>query len=250
MSVRTQTRTTTAFGDPVPDNLWTITSDSGVLVAPPPPPPIPGPTFSDSFSDTYDLSTDGTTSPNGKWLNKFGGYGKKGANNGFFYQFPKTSTSPGETHASLTLSTVKFTDFQLDLDMKTVQQLRQNSKPNSWETAWIHWHYTDSSNFYSLVLKTSGFQIEKKDGSITELFLVTNSTPKVTIGTYQHLKLIHTNSTSNTPRIQVWVDGTLAADYIDNVKYQPNNPILQSGVIGLYCEDSVVNFDNVAVTAL
>jgi len=27
--------------------------------------------------------------------------------------------------------------------MKTVIQLRKNSPPASWETAWIFWHYTD-----------------------------------------------------------------------------------------------------------
>jgi len=43
MTLRTQTRTTSTIGDPVADNLWTITSDTGPLTPlPPPPPPTTG----------------------------------------------------------------------------------------------------------------------------------------------------------------------------------------------------------------
>ena len=209
----------------------------------------------DGFVTPYTMTKDGTISPNGKWLDVYGGYGLKGVtrqnNNGFFFEYPKTSTSPGETHGSLTTSTKSYGDFQMTLYMKTVKQLRQNSLPNSWETAWVFWHYTDSYHNYALVLKTSGFQIEKKDNNVRcdcEIFLKTTPTPTVHIGQWQTLTLRVTNSASATPHIQVWVGGLLAADFVDNSTHQPNSPQLASGYIGLYDEDSLVNFDDVSMT--
>ncbi|PWU81637.1 MAG: hypothetical protein DLM72_05960 [Candidatus Nitrosopolaris wilkensis] len=209
----------------------------------------------DSFLTPYTMTNDGTMSPNGKWLDVYGGYGLKGVikqnNNGFFFEYPKTSTSPGETHGTLTTSTKSYVDFQMTLYMKTVKQLRQNSLPNSWETAWVFWHYTDSYHNYALVLKTNGFQIEKKDNNVRcdcEIFLKTSPTPTVHIGQWQTLTLRVTNSVSATPHIQVWVDGLVAADFVDNSIHQRNSPQLASGYIGLYDEDSLVNFDDVSMT--
>ena len=127
-----------------------------------------------------------------------------------FHQAPKGSTTVSETHASLTTSTQSYGDFEVTWRMKTVKQLRTGSAPNSWEGAWMFWHFTDNWHNYVLVLKTSGFQIEKKDNntkSDTEIYLQTPKIPKVKLGQWQALKLRVTNSTSNTPRIQVWVDG-------------------------------------------
>jgi hypothetical protein len=217
----------------------------------------------DDFEGTpYTMTTDGTLSPNGKWLDVYGGYGLKGVStetlstggtNGYFWQYPKTSTSPGESHSTLTTSTTSFKDFQMTLYMKTVKQLRQNSPPNTWETAWVFWHFTDSYHNYALVLKTNGFQIEKKDNNVKcdcEIFLQTTSTPTVHLGQWQKLTLKVTNSASNTPHIQVWVDGVVAADFVDNSIHQPNSSQLASGHMGLYDEDSVTNFDDVYVTPL
>jgi hypothetical protein len=217
----------------------------------------------DDFEGTpYTMTTDGTLSPNGKWLDVYGGYGLKGVStetlstggtNGYFWQYPKTSTSPGESHSTLTTSTTSFKDFQMTLYMKTVKQLRQNSPPNTWETAWVFWHFTDSYHNYALVLKTNGFQIEKKDNNVKcdcEIFLQTTSTPTVHLGQWQKLTLKVTNSASNTPHIQVWVDGVIAADFVDNSIHQPNSSQLASGHMGLYDEDSVTNFDDVYVTPL
>lgn len=203
------------------------------------------------------MTEDGTISPNGKWFDVYGGYGLKGVasetlSNGdanYFYEYPKTSTSPGESHGTLTTSTQSFGDFQMNLFMKTVRQLRQNSPPNTWETAWVFWHYKDESHNYALVLKTNGLQIEKKDGSTQEIYLFENPNFPVQLGQWQELTLRVTNSASGTPHIQVWVAGNLAADFIDNSIHQPNSPTLSSGYMGLYDEDSVTNFDDVSVSA-
>ena len=145
-----------------------------------------------------------------------------------------TSKSLGETHASLAISTKAFTNFQMTLNMRTLAQLRQNSPPNPWETAWIFWHYTDNFHYYALVLKTNGFQIEKKD--------------KVELGHWQTVTIRHEGSSTGTPHIKVWVDGVKAADFGDN---KINNSYkMSSGYIGLYNEDAMVNFDNVNIIPL
>ena len=174
-------------------------------------------TWGDGFVTPYTMTSDGIISPNGKWLDVYGGYGFKGVtrqnNNGFFFEYPKTSTSPGESHGTLTTSTASFKDFQMTLFMKTVKQLRQNSPPNAWETAWVFWHFRDDYHNYALVLKTNGFQIEKKDNNVRcdcEIYLKATSTPTVHIGQWQTLTLRVTNSASATPHIQVWVDGRVA----------------------------------------
>jgi hypothetical protein len=43
--------------------------------------------------------------------------------------------------------------------------------------------------------------------------------------------------------MQVWFVGVKSATFIDNIS-QPNSPQMSSGSIGLYNEDSRVNFDN------
>jgi hypothetical protein len=225
-----------------------------------------------SCYDSYDLQggtyafsyPNGQTSPNGKWLNVYGDFGAKGVatetdpnspchTNNIFYQQPKTSTSPSESHASLTTTTQSYRDFQMTLNMKTVKQLRQNSPPNTWETAWIFWHYTGDFHQYALILKTNGLQIEKKDNNnncdACEIYLFQNHNFPVKIGQWQTVTLRVTNSASGTPHIQAWVDGLLAADFIDNFS-QRNSPQMASGAMGLYCEDSLVNFDNIEITPL
>ncbi|MGC2572689.1 MAG: discoidin domain-containing protein, partial [Candidatus Nitrosopolaris sp.] len=103
----------------------TITVNAG---APPPPPPPPPPqlTLYDDFEGgTYTLS-DGQTSPNGKWYDNFNGYGSAGVQgdgtgkNNVFFEIPATSTSPSETHATSVSSTQKFSNFELDIDAKTI----------------------------------------------------------------------------------------------------------------------------------
>ena len=104
----------------------------------------------DNFSSTYNLDN-GETSPNGKWKNKYTGEGSTGveiANESHvFFLKPKPSTSSDETNAALVKSTDSFCDFNLDLDIKTVKQLRENTSPNSWETGWIFFRYTDTFHY-------------------------------------------------------------------------------------------------------
>ena len=134
----------------------------------------------------------------------------------------------------------------MTLDMNTVKQLRQNSTPNPWETAWVLWHYTDDFHTYAFYLKPTGFQIEKKDNNnrndSAQIYLLDGDTPKLKMGQWSKVRIsmvgIH---------IRVWVNGANIADFYDKI---PNSPRMSSGAMGLYNEDSSVRFDNVYITRL
>ena len=91
-----------------------------------------GNVYDDFQGGTYKL-TDGQKSPNGKWLSKWNAAGEMGVKtengNNVFYGFPKTATSPGQTFSSFALSTQKFSDMTLELDMKTYKQLTTEQCP-------------------------------------------------------------------------------------------------------------------------
>jgi len=217
-----------------------------------------GPSTSVSFSNltlydnfeggAYSLGLD-ETSPNGKWQNQYNGYGITGiaedptTGNHYFYEEPKISTSPNETHASLVTTTKKYTNFDMTLDMDTVKQLRQNSLPNPWETAWIFWHYSDDFHTYAFYLKSTGFQIEKKDNNnqndSAEIYLVDGDTAKLEMGQMAKIRISMVGT-----HIRIWVNGANVADFYDKV---PNSPQMSYGAVGLYDEDSSVRFDNVYI---
>jgi hypothetical protein len=212
-------------------------------------------TFYDDFENSkYSLGQD-ETSPNKKWYNDYSGYGVTGVakdpttGNHYFYEEPKISTLPNETHASLvttTTTTKKYSNFDMTLDMSTLKQLRQNSRPNAWETAWVFWHYTDDFHTYAFYLKPTGFQIEKKDNSnrddSAQIYLLDGDTPKLKMGQWAKVRISMVGT-----HIRVWVNGTNIADFYDKI---PNSPRMSSGVMGLYNEDSSVRFDNVYITPM
>ena len=222
--------------------------------------------FYDNFEGgiySWNISSDGQISPNGKWKAVYTGYGSMGVardnttpghTNNYFFEHPKTSISYNETRGSLVTTSKAFSDFKMTLNMKTVKQLRQNSPPKPWETAWVFWHYTDAFHNYVLVLKTNGLEIQKKDNNnqcdACQIYLLENHNFPVKLGQWQTITLRVTNSASGTPHIKVWVNGVKAADFVDKKIHQPNSPQLSRGYVGLYCEDSLVNFDNVKINPL
>ena len=208
---------------------------------------------------TYSLS-DGQISPNGKWKSLYAGFGTTGviqeAANKHIHLQPMTSTSPGETHGAAVATTTSYKDFSLTLDVITKRQLRQNSPANNWETAWLNWNAIDQFHGFGFTLKVLGFQIEKKDNNnqddSAEIYLVTQNSPSVKMNTWQTWQIMVTGTETGTPRIQVWIDGTKIADYLDNNPAIPRNSetMKQGGPIVLYTEDAAVGFDNVKITPL
>ena len=119
------------------------------------------------------FTQDGQVSPDGKWKMKYLSGGKTGVGNGVLTSYPATATTSTKTFSTLVMSTQKFRNFQLDLDMCTNKQIRTGTSPKPWETAFLFFRYTDeaphSNHHYWIVLKTDGFEFGKKDNVPGEL---------------------------------------------------------------------------------
>jgi hypothetical protein len=224
----------------------------GTSSSPAPPPLTPISSVYDDFQSGTYLLSEGQTSPNGKWHNQFNGFGSSGVQsdgttNNVFYMFPMTSTSSNETHAGAVETTISFSNFELSFDVKTVKQLRQNSPPNAWETAWILFRQSDLWHFYDFFVKSNGIEFGKQDCNTCsnpvdgQQFLVTAVSPSLKIGSWSSWKI-----TSVGNHIAITVDGNKVIDYIDNTMSSK----LSSGSIVLYDEDASVQFDNVKITPL
>lgn len=201
----------------------------------------------DDFKNGVYTLADGQTSPNGKWKNAYNGGGYLGVkidngNKNVFFMYPKTSTNYHETNANLVKSTQRFSNFNMDIDAKTVEQLRRNSPPNNWEAAWILFRYTDDFHYYWFVLKPTGVELGKKDcGTCTipyqgQIYLYTNDIPHLKIGSWSNWKI-----TAIGNHITMTVDGDKVVDYVDTTM----SPQLSSGGIAMYNEDAYAQFDNI-----
>lgn len=219
----------------------------------------------DNFdAGTYSF-TEGGLSPNSKWDNQYlGGTGSSSgvrasasAGNNVMWLVPQASVGEFETHATFNLFIEnQFADFDITVDLKTVQQLRTGFTPYAWETAWILFRYTDNWHHYYLVLKTSGIELGRKDYATEieqQIFLVTNGTPTVSLGNWQNLRI---RAVKN--KFTVWVNGVFAFDFVDDgsVGYDTNtgglpappSAAMYNGYIGLYTEDAEVEFNNFTVS--
>ena len=227
----------------IPKTWWFITASSTT----------PAVDFSDSFDASYSFTQDGQVSPDGKWKMKYLSGGKTASANGVLTTYPVSASAPTKTHSTLVMSTQKFHNFQLDLDMRTNKQLRTGSPPNSWETGWIFFRYTDeaprSNHHYWVLLKTDGFEFGKKDnapGDSTlekQIFLKTGQSPTVKIGSFQHITVKAVDY-----HFTIAVNGQIVVDITDPRVNDPSK--MSDGVLGLYEEDSSASFDNVKLTKL
>jgi hypothetical protein len=223
-----------------------------------------------------DWQTDRSVSPNGKWQAIYAQGGpdavivKKDSQTGdnamFFNPTPSFGSTfpppPGQEpdlHSSLVISTAKYKDFDLNLDVKTIKQLR-TPEPNDWENAWVMWNRPqadDDFHYYAYtLLANGGGQLEKKDNNnqdvAGEIFLAYPDSPSIKPNTWQNWRIMVTGTATGTPNIQIWIDGVQALNYTDNDPSMPRNSatMLNGGSIVLYCEDSDVAFDNVSINPL
>jgi len=205
--------------------------------------------FTDTFPFAYRLG-DGQTSMDGKWYCAWTGYGEAGTelvNNDLALKLkPLGSTKPSETHSTLVYSTSSFTDGVIDVDVRTVEQLRLQKKgksyipaANSWEVAWVLWRVANASNFYYFMVKTNGAEFGRVVGGAQQI-LVTLTNPKLKVGVWDHWTIRVQGS-----RFTISVNSAIVADVTDLTP----PAILSSGAVGLYCEDAYVQFDNVMVAA-
>jgi len=222
----------------------------------------------------YTLS-EGQISPNGRWeaIYAQGGPGavmvKKdsqiGSNAMFFYpeaSFGRTIPPPAgrepDLHSCLVISTPKYKDFDLTLNVKTVKQLRTPT-PNGWENAWVMWNRpepADDYHYYAFTLFTNGAgQLEKKDNNVhddsKEIYLAYGHYPLI-YNTWQTWRIRVTDTATGTPNIQVSINGIHVLNYTDNNPSIKRNSstMLNGGSIVLYCEDSIVAFANIRINPL
>jgi hypothetical protein len=214
----------------------------------------------DNFEGPPYTIADNLTSPNGKWYSKYNGFGASGTipvtplttiadtnNNTVFYEEPKTSTSPNETHAALTLTTETYEDVEMQLKVKTNEQLRQNSTPNPWEVAWIMWRFQDDWHHYYFIFKPNGVELGKKQNenqAEEQIFLYTANEPQLKINEWNtwHIKM----SVNHIEILLEVEDGS----WQSIVDYHDDTPIVGPGNIGLYTEDAHVQFDDVYITSI
>ena len=119
-----------------------------------------------------------------------------------------------------------------------------NSAPNTWETAWVMWRWTDLFHHYYFTIKTNGIEFGKKDTSCSceqQVFLKTGSTPTLSLGTWDHIKI-----SSIGKHTTIWVDGIKVVD-MDDPSYS-STADMSGGYIGPYNEDASSAFDKVTVT--
>ncbi|MEX5711514.1 family 16 glycoside hydrolase [Parafrankia sp. FMc6] len=177
---------------------------------------------------------DGTR--HGPWLAVFDGYGRTTgqleAGGLVITLAPRTADAPERTHAGLVVSSEHYGDVRFTTQVRTVRQLRHGT-PAPWEVGWVLWNYTDPAHFYAFALKPNGWELSKQDPAYPggQRFLASGPAPRARLGSWHTVEVIHDRDS-----MAVSVDG------VPTVRMQDTERPYVSGAVGLYCEDSVVEF--------
>lgn len=209
--------------------------------------PVDPPTLNENWAALSGASwIEGST--HGAWNVVFNGPGTVGIESvsgaNVLGQTPVAPTGAGDTHASLVVTTASFGDIDLSARMRTVSQTRtgaySGAVANDWERAWLLWNYTDNTHFYYFHIKTNGWELGKEDPAYpgAQRFLATGSTPTSALGAWNTVRVVQIGAS-----ITVFVDGAQVAQITD-----AERPYT-SGKIGLYNEDSHVQFGVVSAGA-
>jgi hypothetical protein len=216
--------------------------------------------FTDGF-ESFPVSTWQQDTTYGAWRAVYDGYGQVGiasTDSHVLMEAPKASTSPGETHAGLVRSVQSYGDVDVTVRMRTVKQLRTPA-PNAWEVAWLNWNYRDDQTFYYILLKPSGWELGKVDGTRADpagpacvwpeyancaypgaqRFLATGSSPAFPVGPWY---TVNVRQVAN--QMSVAVDGAPLVSFTDDERPYT------AGQVSLYNEDSHVEFDDVRIESL
>jgi hypothetical protein len=190
----------------------------------------------------------------GQWLDGFASGGViQVLNNGSgvpVLDMAPPAAGVGQSHACLVFTWTQAFPANMDMtfeNVTTVSQLRTGGSPNPWEVAWVLFCYADATHFYSVVLKPNGWEIDKEDPAYagSQRFLATGSSPTFPINTPYTIRVVMNGAT-----ITVYVNGVFLATVTDTFDGStPGSlPPYNEGQIGLYCEDSHVQFGNVGNT--
>lgn len=158
---------------------------------------------------------------------------------------PMPSTTAGETHAFLAVSSQSFgaggTFYSFSGQMRTVKQLR-TSTPNAWEVAWLVWNYTDNDHLYYFVLKPNGWEIGKRDPRYVvpgvndgQKIMATGESLKLAMGQWYQFDIKVTGAEA-----EIFINGKMLTKFRDT----DSNPLL-TGRVGLYGEDAVCEWNHI-----
>lgn len=207
-----------------------------------------GTSFTDNFS-SYPQNTcfaDGTNF--GPWTEVFGDYSSSNCvqvqSNGsqtWLDENPEVSTDPNVGHSSLVAGPSFSNPLTFSVSALTVAQLRQGTAPNPWEVAWVLWHYTDNTHFYSFTAQPNGWELAKEDPAYpgNQRFLATGSSPTFPIGQTYNIQIVETAQNA----ITVYVGGQPITTFTDTERPYT------SGRIALYSEEAHAEYQNVSVTS-
>lgn len=175
-------------------------------------------------------------SAHGAWLAVFDGEGSTTFREGAISLSPRAATRPDETHAGLVVSMRHYQSIDYAVSMRTTRQLRK-PEPQPWEAGWVVWQYEGNDRFYYFSVKRNGWELGKVDPAYPggQRFLATGDEP---LG-FQGERRVRVRQIDNV--MSVWVDGRPVVTFTDNER-----PYLR-GAIGMYSEDAVVRFSDVAV---
>lgn len=186
----------------------------------------------------------------GRWNVNFAGYGSVSVVNTKTKSLrlrPKVAANSSNTHAALVTSRASLRSKCLDVrsTVRTTKQLRQSSKPNPWEVAWLVWDFKDNANFSYLIAKPNGWELGKRDPAYEggQRFLSTGSNAKTKIGAWAKLRVVRKvlgNGSNRRTATLAYLGSRKVTSFVD--RERPN----VMGKIGLYSEDATVDFDKVS----
>jgi glucose/arabinose dehydrogenase len=241
------------FSDKIKTNLRLLIASTTQKIIPKVPNIVMPENLYDNFENEMYAIHEGQVSPNELWFNAYAGEGtseirQESNGNQIFFMEPQIASLANESNPALVSTTKNFSDFEMSVDVKTEEQLRQNSQPPPWEVAGVFFRYTNNFNNYGLLLKPTGIELAKRECNNNDcssmpqiVYLYTNNKPKFNIGSLSHLYI---KAVGN--QITVGVNGSKVFDYIDkNMSEQ-----LRDGTIGLYADDATAGFDNVYIKSL
>jgi hypothetical protein len=197
-----------------------------------------------SFAENWtELSATGTWIDGdayGRWTDQWDGYGTIAVvadASGNALALSPQALSPYD-HSALVTTTAPVENFSATVALTTVAQL--NPSPNPWEVGWVLWGYADNTHFYAFTAQPNGWELTKEDPAYAgnQRFLVTASTPKFPVGATYVVGVTQQGST-----MTVTVNGSRIVRFTDNER-----PYV-SGALGLYCEESTVQYGRINVSA-
>jgi hypothetical protein len=229
----------------------------------PPPPPPEAELYDDFNGALYNLTTDGSTTPNGLWNV---GYLSDG--------FVKTVQDPSNSANQYLVASPELNGLRsVRIDSTnswpgthgklTARLDQQVQPPVGWYTLWPFIAYVNQTTHYYFNLKTNGWELGKKDNDHPpeeelQKFLATGSSPKAVLGEWNTIEWwVAQDATTANLRIRVDVNGVTVVNMVDDEEWQRNgtsgtgaSPFFQNALkrVSLYSEASQVSWDDVYIS--